>query len=351
MNTDQLYEKLIPFGVKREEPLAQYTTWKIGGPAELFCEVKDTRSLIEILRLADKAKIRPTLLGWGSNVLIADEGIRGLVIRVKTGDIKLLGACQGEKASWKSKPRLQQVDTKNYYSFSELEYEEKADTYEKVVLDAGVYLPFAINNLIKQGVTGLQWYASIPATIGGAIFNNIHGGTHFFEEYVESVEAYSHGEIKVYAKPDLEFDYDYSRFHHSGETILRIFMCLPRGNKEKAWNASIAWAKKKNLQPHNSAGCCFKNLTEEEQKILKLESNSWGYINDKILNLKGKRVGDAVISLKHAAFIENVGSATAKDVLALFRLVNEAAKKTLGLKSTPEIFFLGFKPEQLAGII
>jgi UDP-N-acetylmuramate dehydrogenase len=126
---------------------------------------------------------------------------------------------------------------------------------------------------------------------------------------------------------------------------------LYKGDRDKALKAAIAWAQTKKLQPYNSAGCCFKNLTEKEMRQAKLDSNSWGYINDKILGLKGKTIGGAQISLKHAAFIENLGNATAKDVLSLLKVVYDSADAKIGIHPKPEIFFLGFDQQEIQQFI
>ena len=197
-------------------------------------------------------------------------------------------------------------------------------------------------------MTGLQWFSGIPGTIGGAVFNNIHGGSHFMEEYIDEAEVLTQdGQVKTISHEQMNFDYDYSRFHNSGEVILTVKLCLYKGDEEKAKKASVLWATKKKLQPHNTAGCCFQNVLPAEQKKLKLASNSWGFIIDKILGLKGKRIGGAEISPKHAAFIENRGGATAADVLGLFELIYSSAKEKLGITPKPELIFLGFEKKEI----
>ncbi|KXK26513.1 MAG: UDP-N-acetylenolpyruvoylglucosamine reductase [candidate division WS6 bacterium OLB20] len=344
---DNLLDSL---SIRREVPLAPFTTWKVGGPAEYYAEAPDRDTLVTLVRTAEEHAVDVTILGWGSNVLIADRGIRGLVIRNRSAQIEPLSECEFTPRR-EDFIRLQQLDTAKYYSFSDLDYPEEPGPGMLVWLDSGVSLGLAINKLISDGLTGLQWFSGIPGTIGGAVYNNIHGGSHFISEYVRAVEVFKDGTLYQLSADELDFGYDYSRFHSSGEVIVRVQMCLARGNREKARAASVAWAQKKKLQPHNSAGCCYANLSEEERERLGLESIGWGYIIDQILKLKGTQRGGAVISEHHAAFIENTGSATAGDIFSLLKLVSDTANEKLGIRPQLEVFLLGFTPEERSQLI
>ena len=205
-----------------------------------------------------------------------------------------------------------------------------------------------IVQLIKKEVTGLQWFAGIPGPIGGAIYNNIHGGSHFFGDYVIEVTSLNkQNKLEIRNHSDLKFDYDYSIFHDLEEVILSAKLALFKGDTKKALETYKEWAIKKKQHPYNSAGCCFKNLDDSTRDHLKLESSSWGYIIDKILNLKGKKVGQAKISKYHAAFIETEPGAQASDVLQLIDLIYNKSKKELGVTPQVEIFFHGFQENQV----
>jgi len=351
---DKKLQKLIAalnkdnIAFKSHVPLAPYTTWKIGGIADLLIEVSTKAILIDLCKLTKELNIPLTILGSGSNVLISDEGIRGVVIinKVEYLEIDAHNIKATEKTSKLNvEARLDQIDTDKYYSFDEIDYDESSKPQVMVKVSSGYYLPKLINVLINNGVTGLQWFAGIPGTIGGAIYNNIHGGSHFLSEYVDSVVILDKdNNEKTLLNEDLGFDYDSTLFHESKSLILEINLNLYKGEKQMALSTAIKWAQNKKIQPYNSAGCCFKNITAMQMKKLKLTSCSWGYIIDKILNLKGIRSGDAVISERHAAFIENTGNAKASDVLFLFDLIYSSAKNKLGLTPQIEVFMLGFDP-------
>jgi UDP-N-acetylmuramate dehydrogenase len=353
MSIESLKEKLNQEKVKVNELLAPYTTLKVGGPADLFYTADSSGELTEVVKLAKEYEVPVTVIGWASNVLISDKGIRGLVIKYRSNNIEIIGEVDKEKQDeLKTKARLVQADKRTYYDFSEIDFDESSYPIVQVKADAGVAIQFAINTLINKGITGLQWFSGIPGTIGGAIYNNIHGGAHFMEEFVDSVEILDEDmQIRTLPKSELNFDYDYSRFHKTKEIILSAILDLRKGDIERARNASIEWARRKKLQPAKSAGCNWQNIDEETQKKLNLESNSWGYIIDKVLGLKGKRVGGAQISEHHAAFMENIGDAKAADVLELMKLVHNTSKEKLDITPKPEIFLLGFDPEEIKEFI
>jgi len=347
----KLNEAGIPF--KENFPLAPLNSFKIGGPADLFADISDMQLLKIALIAAKELQIPVTILGWGSNVLISDNGLRGLVLRLKTNSIKILNrtgetlVSQGETEKKTVEARLIHFEPDKYYSFTDLDYDESDKPRIQVEIDAGVALQFAINYLIEQGITGLQWFSGIPGTIGGAIYNNIHGGLHFLSEYLESIEILTPaGEQDWIAAKSIKHGYDYSIFQESKDIIIKGKFNLYRGDKQKAKNTSITWATRKKLQPRNSAGCAFQNITLEQSKQLHFKSNGFGYIIDKILNLKGTQIGGARISDKHAAFIENTGNATAEDVLALIRLVIKKSIEKINIKPKLEIFLLGFSQEE-----
>lgn len=338
-----------------EEPLKKYTTVGIGGPAEVFCKVRDIELFKELCIFAHAESIPLTVLGWGANTLIADRGIRGLVIKNDCQGITIhpevpsaIPVAPVLTARWETNKKAGSFK----YDFNDLEFDESQAERVLVTLDAGVALPMAINSLIGQGITGLQWYARIPATIGGAIYNNVHGGTHFISEILQSVTVLTEkNTIQVLPVSELQMDYDTSRFHTSNEIILTATFLLYKGNTELAQAVAKEWAIRKKVQPQNSLGCVFQNISNAEQQRLGFHTPSIGYILEHELHLQGFMVGGAQISTKHAAFIENTGTATASDYLAVIRKIIDSAKKELQLDLRPEIFFKGFTEEELSGIV
>ncbi len=356
---DQLRLKFPDFEFKFEEPLARYTTVKIGGPAEVFYEAKNQAKFVELLQYAVANKINVTMLGLGANVLIADRGIRGLVIKNRAGEIKVLEEVNQvfvaeNEPSEQIMARWDSDNSKGSfkYDFNDLNYSEVGNERVLVEIDAGVNLNQAIVQLINKGITGLQWFARIPSTIGGGIYNNIHGGTHFISEVLETVTVLNEeGKILTLPKSELQFDYDQSRFHDTKEIILSAVFNLYKGDAERAKNVVIEWNKRKAVQPSNSLGCTFKNITNEEKKDLGYPTTSVGYVVEHVLNLKGYSIGDAVVSDAHCAFIENKGQATAEQYLQVIKTIISQTKAKTGLTIKPEIFFLGFMKSELAGIV
>lgn len=335
-----------------EAALAQYTAIKIGGPAEVLVSVNTTPDLIALVQYCREQKIAVTILGWGANTLIADRGIRGLVIRNMTREMTITRESPATQTTTPIViPRHQAISDK--VDFSSLDYSESANTPTvTVTLASGWPLPSLISTLLTEGITGLQWYSRIPATLGGAIVNNVHGGTHFLSERIVSIQVLTNtNEILDLAPDQCEFGYDYSRFHHSDEIILAATLRLWLGDAERARHTIGEWAKRKSVQPQKSLGCVFQNLTSEEQTALKLPTPSIGYIIDQILHLKGKRIGDAQISNTHAAFIENVGQATAQNYLDLTLEIYRAFKARFNISLRPEIFFRGFDPTDLEELV
>ncbi len=337
-----------------EQPLAQYTAVKIGGPAEVFCQLSSSAQVEQVIKFCISEQIPYTMLGWGANTLISDAGIRGLVIRVISQSIEVLNAGDVLEIAATQPAARWAADAQRgsfTYEFSDINYSEDDAARVPVVLDAGVPLSFATTSLLKQGITGLQWYARIPATIGGAVYNNIHGGTHFLSEVVTAVDLITaSGEKRTIPATELDFGYDYSRFHVSDEVILRVHMSLYKGDVERATQVFTEWGKRKAQQPSRSLGCVFQNISSEVQQRLNLPTPSVGYIIEHVLHRKGWQLGGAKVSEYHAAFIENTGSASAAEYLEIIKTIIAETQQKLDIRLQCEIFFLGFTKEELQGV-
>lgn len=336
---------------KENVPLANYTPVGIGGPAEIFCEPATNLLVGEIVIVCKQNNIPVTLLGWGANTLIADRGIAGVVIKSAASKWEVTGDTDKKEHDAMHpavKPRYSTAEP-GESGFTSIYYDESHEPPIAVTVDAGMALPVFIQQLLQNGITGLQWFSRIPATVGGAIYNNIHGGTRYMSDYVDAVEVLQpDGATTWLSNKACDFDYDYSRFHKTDEVILRVTFHLFKGDVTKAQGVIGEWARKKANQPQRSLGCVFQNITEKEQDRLHAPTPSTGYIIDKVLGLQGYRVGDAMVSDMHSAFIENKGNATAADYLAVMKKVVQTAKEKANLDLYSEIFFKGFTKEELA---
>lgn len=351
-NTQSLIKTLGEKNVKIDEPLSKHTSLKIGGPADLFFVPKNSGELIKAVRLARSFGVPVTVLGGGSNVLVSDLGLRGLVVKNVGGDVKI----QGEKTQ-----KIKNSNTQDKvfssrgiarwiaaeegtmkYDFNDLNYDESSFPDIEVSIDSGVSLQTAMFKLFDEGITGLQWYSRIPGTVGGAVYNNIHGGNHTISEIIKEVVVLdNHGGVKKIQAKNMKFGYDKSRLHETGEVILEVVLNLKKGEVKKAKGVAEEWRKRKASQPFNSAGCVFKNISEKDREILGYPTTSVGYIIEHILNMTGFKVGGAMISPHHHNFIVNTGGATAKDFLAVRDEIQERAKEAIGLELEDEIIRLG----------
>ena len=315
--------------IQKGVSLGQYSTFRIGGRAEYFTEVKTKDELIEAVTWARQKQLTIHLLGNGSNTLIADSGVSGLAIRNLTGEIKTLDLTKSSTRS-KIPPRFQFINN--------LTYDETKYPAVLVQLDSGVYIPKAIFSLISQGVTGLEWFSGIPATVGGATYINLHGADKYWSDYLVCAEIIDpQSQVKTVPLEYFRYDYDQSTLKTSGDLVLSVTLELRRGPAEQALAIAKLWQIKKSHQPQRSLGCIFQNLSAAEQKRLNLPTASIGYLIDKKLGLKGTKIGQAWLSEKHAGFVENLGQATASDVLELIKLVQIRAKAKLGLDLKLEI--------------
>ena len=328
----------------KNHPLAPFTTVKIGGPAETFITTDTTTEFIEVLKKNDKTEPL-TLLGNGSNVLISDSGIRGIVIKNSSSNIEILNQTENNKNVDKIDTHRNENEPNTYLDFSNLDYDESNEPEILVKIDSGVNLPYAINYLIENGVTGLQWFAYIPGTIGGAIYCNTHGGNYHFSDYINEIEILNldTNQIKTYPKNEFGWDYDKSFFQSNDNLIiLSVTLKLHLGDPIRAKNTAEEWIKQKvKVQSMSSTGSVFKNPKLEECLTIWSEQKSTGWIIDHELKLKGYTVGDAQISPLHANFIVNNGHATASDYFKLINLVQSQMQAKYNWQFELEIKLLG----------
>ncbi len=310
MDIQKVYSQLISqfpdIEIHQNHSLAQYTTVKIGGVADIFIHIKSSKAFIDVLKylsgednvfsahnppkpsgegastvknIIEPAKI--TIIGNGSNVLISDTGIRGIVIKNSSNEIEILPNNQIKVAS-------------------------------------GVQLSQLINFALDHNLIGLEEFAYIPSTVGGAIAGNIHGDDkHLFSQFIESVEKIN--------------DYIIS-------AVIKLTTGDSRLAKQKYQDII---QKKSPIQPMSSLGCVFKNPPESICIPIWGEKKGAGWIIDNELKLKGYTIGKAQISPLHANFIVNNGQATSKDYLSLIDLVQSQMQTKFNFQFELEIKLLG----------
>ncbi|MDP2967260.1 MAG: UDP-N-acetylmuramate dehydrogenase [bacterium] len=294
-NFQQIKEELP--GIKRNVSLKNYTTFKIGGPAKYFFEAKNKKDLIKAILVAKKFKLPFFVLGGGSNLLVSDEGFKGLVIKI--------------------------LFSKFYFLNSQISAE------------AGTILGQLVSATSNTGLTGLEWAAGIPGTVGGAVFGNAGAFQKSMKDIVKEVEVLDAKDLrfKIYDFKKCQFGYRDSIFKHKKNLIiLSIALNLKKGKKSEIKKKIKEYLNyKKQRQPLNypSAGSIFKNPS----------GFSAGELIEKC-GLKGKRIGQAKISEKHANFIVNLGNARAKDVKKLINLIKKEVKKKFKINLEEEIRFL-----------
>jgi UDP-N-acetylmuramate dehydrogenase len=288
-------------------PLAPLTTFRVGGPAQWLIETRNSDEIVVAMALADRAGVSVTILGGGSNVLIGDGGIRGLVIRPRGGIISLIDG-------------------------------------QSVRADAGVTINGLVRWTISHACAGLEAWAGTPGTVGGAIFGNAHFSERLIGDLVESVRVASRsGTIDDVPAANMAFGYDRSRLQSSGEVLLSaVFRVAPGEPAMLREIARRSLAFRKRTQPLDtpSAGCIFQNPQPGRDAVPDGIPWSAGALVDRA-GLKGIAIGGARVSPTHGNFIVNDGGATARDIRQLIDLCRAAVRDRFGVELLEEIVCLG----------
>lgn len=325
--------KNLDVSLQKDCPIAPYTTFRIGGKADLLCVVHTLPQLHDVIIACNTQQIPFKLLGGGSNVLVSDKGFRGLIIVNKAKGWEVVENGKIPKVLSQTAHRHVAEETITPLNTGQ----------EKVMVRvaSGMKIPALMNALFAENISGLEPFAGIPATVGGATYMNMHGGKIFFGDLIAKAQIFSNGEVRNVPQSYFQFDYDYSILHETAETVLSCDLVLTKGQSTAAKSLAKEWIRKKKIQPQRSAGCLFQNLTREQQESLGYPTPSIGYVIDKILKMKGKTVGGAKISESHAAFIENIGNATAADVLTLINEIKKEMLMETGIVLKSEVEFVG----------
>ena len=288
--------------VRANEPMARHNSWRVGGPADAFVVAK-TLDVFRRAVLAARAQRTPYLiLGRGTNMLVADAGVRGLVIAAECDEYML---------------------------------REHGDT-ATLSAEAGSSLPLLANTLARRGWAGLEWAVGVPSAVGSAVVNNsgAHGSS-MADVLRRATVLDEHGEERVVELADMQYAYRHSRFkgqHERGVVVLAAEILL----KREAPEAVMARLRRYNehrraTQPSDpSAGSVFQNPPGDFA----------GRLID-AAGLKGTQIGGAMISPVHANFFVNTGAATAGDLLALIRLAQASVKEKFHIELQPEVEFIG----------
>ena len=316
----QLEEAFGRDAIRRDAPLAPLTTLRVGGPAERFLELRGAAPLRRAAQLAADAGVAVTVLGGGSNVLVADGGVRGLVVRVPGGDVRAV--------------------TPSHLG--------TGDPGVIIVrADAGVTINGLVRWTISHGVAGLEAWAGTPGTVGGAIFGNAHFRGRLISELLELVTLVTpSGDIAEVPASGMEFGYDYSRLHRTREIVVSAdFRASPGAPDALRAIARESLSFRKRTQPlaSPSAGCIFQNPDPARETLPDAVPYSAGALVDRA-GLKGARQGQAQVSPVHANFIVNNGGATARDIRALIERCRSAVRARFGITLRDEIVYLGFDP-------
>ena len=294
--------------VRREVPLGPLTTFKVGGPAEWFLETESEEEIVAAVKAAHASGTPVTVIGGGSNVLISDRGIRGLVIRPKGGDVSPVG------------DRL-------------------------VRADAATTINGLVRWTINRGYAGLEAWAGTPGTVGGAIYGNAHWKSQNIGDLVESVRLVKRDGALLQVPADrMEFEYDYSRLKRTGEIVLWAAFRVSPGADPNALRAvareSLAFRKRTQPLASPSAGCIFMNPDAARDRVPAGIPPSAGALVDRA-GLKGVASNGARVSPTHANFIVNEGTATAADIRDLIERCRAAVKEQFHVELRNEIIYLG----------
>lgn len=287
MNIKEIEKIISKEKIYTNEPMSKYTSFKIGGPAECLIKIQTAEELKKILRFSKENNIQLTIIGNGSNILISDEGIKGIVLKIEIDTFE--------------------IDSQSAY----------------IKAGSGVKLGWIAQKCLKQELAGLEFASGIPGTVGGAIRMNAGAHGKEMKDIVTTITFMNRdGEIYKIQNEEAQFEYRKSLFTNKDYIILEVEIQLEKGNAEEIQSKMTEYATyRKEKQPieYPSAGSTFKRGTD--------------FITAKLIDdcgLKGYQIGDAQISEKHAGFIINKGNATAEDVIKLMEYTKEQIYNKFG---------------------
>lgn len=288
--------------VVTDEPLSRYTSYRLGGPADIFVTPRTIDEVGVVVQIAAEAGVPVTVIGGGSNLLIADAGVRGVVVRIGRG--------------------LNRI--------------EITEAEELVRVECGAPFPRLAKMAAQHGLAGLEFAGGIPGTVGGALTMNAGAHADSIGDVVESVTVFDeNGEQKVLDHAQMQFSYRMSRLQtETGLVAVKARLRLKAGEPKEIQRKMRAYLmRRRQSQPLGTynAGSVFKNpVNDYAGRLLELS------------DCKGMTEGDAIVSPVHANFIINQGEATAEDVRRLIGRVQGRVHERFGVRLEPEVRMLGF---------
>jgi UDP-N-acetylmuramate dehydrogenase len=288
-------------------PLAPLTTFKVGGPADWLVETRTQSELKSVLDVARQAQLPVSVLGGGSNLLVSDAGVRGIVIRLRGGNVE------------RSSP-------------------------DRVRADASVTINGLVRWTISHALAGVELWAGTPGTVGGAVYGNAHFKGQLIGDLVTRTAVIARdGVLREVDARDMEFGYDTSRLQRTREILVWAeFLVSPGDPADLRRTARESLAYRKVTQPLDvpSAGCIFQNPDPSVDPVPAGLPPSAGALIDRA-GLKGRRTGGAQVSDTHGNFIINNGGATAADIRQLVEECKTAVRREFGVLLREEIVYLG----------
>ena len=318
------YAQNMDLPIQENVSLKPYTVFKIGGLARFFVEVKSREELVGALRFAGERGLPFFIGGAGSNILVSDKGFDGIFIKNSANNVSVEG--------------------------------------EKILAESGVMMPYLAGEAAKAGLSGFEWGIGVPGTVGGSVRGNAGCFSSEMKDVIESIEVFDTNTTTNYKlqTTNCRFGYRDSIFKHSPNlVIISAVLALKKGEPR------LIQERMKDLVSRRidtqdigakCAGCIFKNVpwgrkdVDKEallsrfpvlQKFESAPGISVGFLIDEV-GLKGKKIGSAVISRKHANFFVNTGDAKAEDVIMLVALAKERVHRKFGILLEEEIHYVGF---------
>lgn len=320
----KLEKELGKGSIKQNEKLSAHTNWRIGGECWFWFEAKSQEHLVKGVITARKLKLPFFVLGGGTNILVGDKTFPGLVIKNNCSQIRISGV--GGK----------------------IVKGERQDSHVLVEADSGVVFNRLVRFTLDEGLSNFESFIGQPGTVGGAVYINAHymKEKKFVGDFVVSVKVLNKTNlIKDVGLDYLQFGYDESKIQESEDIVLSAVFSFKRSQKDLVWEkANLTSVYRLTTQPAGfpTAGCTFRNISFAQAVRIPTpgHATSAGYFIDQC-GLKGKIIGGAQISEKHANFILNINKATAQDVLALINLCKKMTKERFNVNLEEEIVFKG----------